>query len=74
MKNGRSDISLIQVAYDLDSEKTRRRELDSLERAMKELKLNKSLILTEDTEDEIKIGSKPVVVRPIYKWLLEQAV
>ena len=74
VKNGRSDISLIQVAYDLDSEKTRRRELDSLERAMKELKLNKALILTEDTEDEIKIGSKPVVVRPIYKWLLEQAV
>jgi predicted AAA+ superfamily ATPase len=71
IKNGRKDISLIQVADNLDNEKTRQREIDALIHAMDELKINKALILTEDTEEEIKLKGKIILAQPIYKWLLE---
>ena len=70
-KNGKKDISLVQVADNLDNEKTRQREIDALTYAMDELKLKKALILTEDTEEEIKLKGKAILVQPIYKWLLE---
>ena len=70
-KNGKKDISLIQVADNLDNEKTKQREIDALTYAMDELKLKKALILTEDTEEEIKLKGKVLLVQPIYKWLLE---
>jgi len=70
IKNGKKDISLIQVADNLDNEKTRQREIDALTYAMDELKLKKALILTEDTEEEIKLKGKVLLVQPIYKWLL----
>jgi len=70
-KNGKKDISLVQVADNLDNEKTRQREIDALTYAMDELKLKKALILTEDSEEEIKLKGKAILVQPIYKWLLE---
>ena len=69
-KNGKKDISLIQVADNLDNEKTKQREIDALTYAMDELKLKEALILTEDTEEEIKLKGKVLLVQPIYKWLL----
>ena len=54
----------------MDNEKTRHRELNALIKAMDELKLKTALILTEDTEEEIALEGKVVVVKPIYKWLL----
>jgi len=70
IKNGRKDISLIQVADNLDNEKTRQREINALTHAMDELKLKKGLILTEDTEEEIKSKGGVISVQPVYKWLL----
>jgi predicted AAA+ superfamily ATPase len=72
VKSGRRDIALIQVSDNLDNEKTRQREINSLNRAMDELKLKKGLILTEDTDEEIKINGRVISVQPIYKWLLER--
>lgn len=71
IKNGKKDISLIQVADNLDNEKTREREIDALTHAMDELKIKKALILTEDTEEEIKLKGKVILAHPVYKWLLE---
>jgi hypothetical protein len=71
IKSGKNDLSLIQVADNLDNERTRHRELKALEKAMDELKLKTGFILTEDTEEKIKIEDKVIVVKPIYKWLLE---
>ena len=71
IKNGRKDISLIQVTDNLDSEKTRQREIGALTRAMDELQVKKALILTEDVEEEIKLKGKVILTRPVYKWLLE---
>jgi len=52
----------------------RRRELNALEKAMDELKLKTALILTEDTEEEIALKGKILIVKPIYKWLLGDGV
>lgn len=71
VKSGRKGIAVIQVSDNLDNEKTRQREINSLSRAMDELKLKKGLILTEDTDEEIKANGKVISVQPIYKWLLE---
>ena len=71
VRSGKKDIGLIQTADNLDSEKTRQRELGSLERALEELKLREALILTEDREEEIKLKGSVITVKPIYKWLLE---
>lgn len=71
IKKGRKDISLIQAVDNLDSQKSRQREIDALSRAMGELKVKKALILTEDAEEEIKSKGKVIMVAPIYKWLLE---
>jgi len=71
VKSGRKDIRLIQVADNLDNEKARVREINSLERAMTELKLKEALILTQDNEEEIKLKGQIITVKPVYKWLLE---
>jgi len=71
VKSGKKKVGLIQVADNLDNEKARVREINSLERAMHELKLREALILTEDNEEEIKLKEKVIVAKPVYKWLLE---
>jgi len=73
IKSGRKDFQLIQVAEHIDSDKTRQREISALDAAMEELGLSTGLILTDDTEEEIKHQKKVIVVKPIYKWLLEIA-
>jgi predicted AAA+ superfamily ATPase len=70
VKSGKNDLLLIQIADNLDNEKTRSRELNALIKAMDELRLKTALILTEDTEEEIALEGKVVMVKPIYKWLL----
>jgi len=72
VKKGKKDLGLIQVTDNLDNEKTRTRELNSLMKAMDELKLSSALILTEDTDEEIKLKGKAITVKPIYKWLLKE--
>ena len=71
IKDNKKGLFLIQVADNLDNKKTREREIDALTYAMDELKLKNALILTEDTEEEIKLKGKIILVKPIYKWLLE---
>lgn len=70
VKTGRKDVKLIQVADNLNNDKTRRREIDSLVKAMEELKLKVGLILADDTEEDLQIAGKSIKVMPLYKWLL----
>ncbi len=74
VKSGKKDITLIQVVDHLDHEKTRQREVNALMKAMDELKLKTGLILTDDTEEKMTADGKVIIVKPIYKWLLEAAV
>ena len=71
VRPSKKDMRLIQVVDNLDSDKTRQREVNALIKAMDELKLKTSLILTEDTEEKITSDGKVIMVKPIYKWLLE---
>jgi predicted AAA+ superfamily ATPase len=72
VKSGKKNLQLIQVADNLDNDKTRQREINSLTRAMEELKLKEALILTDDTEDDLEIEGKRIKVIPLYKWLLRE--
>jgi predicted AAA+ superfamily ATPase len=61
---------LIQVAWNIMDEATRKREENSLIRAMDEFNLSKGLILTEDNEEIIEKEGKTIEYIPLWKWLL----
>jgi len=61
---------LINVTYTLDEEKTKKREIDSLLKGMRELATEKSTIITWDEKENIQIGSKTIRIIPAYEWLL----
>jgi len=63
--------SLIQVAWDLADKKTRDREIKALIEAMNELNLNQGMILTDNERESLKSGSKKIIIKPVYQWLLE---
>ncbi len=51
---------------------TKNRELRSLQKAMKELKVDKATIITEDQEGEEKLNGFTVKTVPLWKWLLTE--
>lgn len=71
IKEGLKITNAIQVSLKLDNIKTKNREIEGLIGALKEYKLKKGLILTLDKEDEIKKGDKKIIIKPVWKWLLE---
>jgi hypothetical protein len=60
----------MQVCYQL-SEDNRDREIKGLLEAAGKTKATKALILTMEQEQEIKRQKKRIVVKPAWKWLLE---
>lgn len=63
--------ALMQVCWDMADTDTRKREFDSLRQAMEELKLNKAIILTYNSQEIAREGKKTITVLPVYKWLFE---
>ena len=70
ISNGRSTNRLIQVCYDYN-EKDKNREIQWLIESMQEFKLKEGLILTLDQEEEFSIEGKKIIVKPVWKWMLE---
>ena len=68
--NKRKVENAIQVCYELN-EKNKEREIKGLVEAMDKFKLKKGLILTFDQEEEINIDKKKILIKPVWKWLLE---
>ena len=68
--NNRRVIQAIQVCYDINEE-NREREISGLKEAMKQFKLKEGLILTNSQEEEIKFDGKKMIIKPVWKWLLE---
>ncbi len=60
--------SLIQVCYDLSSEKTLKREVDSLIECAGELKCSKLLIVTMNEERVIEKNGYEIKVIPVYRF------
>ncbi|HLC90934.1 MAG TPA: ATP-binding protein [Candidatus Nanoarchaeia archaeon] len=63
-------IQAIQVCYELNDE-NRSREIAGLTEAMARFKLKEGLLLTNGQEEKIRVGRKKIVVKPVWKWLLE---
>ena len=61
---------VIQVCYEL-SEETKERELIGLTEAMEKFKLKEGLLLTNSQEDESVLNGKKIIIKPVWKWLLE---
>jgi predicted AAA+ superfamily ATPase len=70
IREGSKITAALQVTWKLTNE-DREREINGLAEAMDKFKLKEGLILTNDQEDEIKISGKKIVVKPVWKWLLE---
>lgn len=71
VKEGKTIKELIQVSWNLKNADAREREVRALFEAMKELRLKKAMILTDDSEETINLGINVINVIPAYKWLLE---
>ena len=61
----------IQVSVELDSNPdTLQRELDAFRKMQKEIPLKRRIIVTMEEERTIETEFGPVVVVPVWKWLL----
>ena len=61
-----------QVCYNLN-EDNKSREVEGLLGAIKFFKLKEGLILTFDQEAEFEVEGKKIIVKPVWKWLLENS-
>jgi uncharacterized protein len=68
-ENERS-VEAIQVTMALNV--NREREYSGLLEALEAYELDRGLILTEGEEFEETVQGKKIIVRPIWKWLMEQ--
>lgn len=59
-----------QVAWLIDDETTRERELKGLDEACEYLRLSEGIIITFDQEDTIRYRDKIVHIVPVYKYFL----
>ena len=62
---------IYQVCWDLSDPKTKSREVKSLLKAMKELKLKEGFILNKDFEGEVKDREMKIIYLPLWKFLLD---
>lgn len=63
---------LIQVSYSLSNPETKKREINALIFAMKELNIQHSIIITYDENEEINIEEGQIKFIPVWKWLITQ--
>lgn len=69
VKEGRKITEAVQVVKVLDNN-NEKRELGGLLEAMEKFNLKEGLIVTENQEEEKKIGGRKVKIIPAWKWLL----
>lgn len=70
IKQGLKVNQLVQVCYNINDLKTKKREIRALKKAYKEFKCRNILIITEDYEAEEKIDTMKIKFIPLWKWLL----
>ena len=64
-------MKLIQVAYDIAAEKTRRRELSALFAAGRKFKCDDLVLVTDHENEIVKEGRQTIRVVDAVTWLLE---
>lgn len=70
--NGNKALIAIQVAYDISSEKTRKREISGLLLAAQKTGCKELLLLTDHQYDEIEKDGHKIVIRPVYDFVLSE--
>jgi len=65
--------SAIQVCWNIEDLKTKKREIDSLIVGLEDLNLKEGLVITEDYENVEYYKEFEIKFTPLYKWLLNQA-
>lgn len=70
IRDGINITKAIQVTRSLNDNK--KREMNGLLEALQTYKLKEGLILTLDCEDKIVEDKKKIIIKPVWKWLLEQ--
>ncbi len=71
IKQGLKITEAIQVSLSLSNPRTKKREIEGLADAMNKYKLKQGTILTLEDEDEFDENGKKIIVKPVWKWLLE---
>ncbi|MFH1238123.1 MAG: ATP-binding protein [archaeon] len=71
VKDREKVLLAIQVCYEFNDE-NQDREINGLLEALNELKLKTGLILTYNQEDEFEIDGKKIILKPVWKWLMEE--
>lgn len=69
VQEGHKLKELVQVALDMNNEKTRTRELKALFKAMDEADLTAGTVVTYENEEEITEGGKTIRLVPAYQYL-----
>jgi hypothetical protein len=72
LRKGYEIYEAIQVSKNLYDKDTRKREIEGLLEPLDTFELNQGLILTEDEESEEVISGKKIIIKPIWKWILER--
>ncbi len=70
LKEQNKITQLIQVCHNLNSPKTKEREIKALVCASEELKCNNLLIITDDEEGQEEADGKKITKISLWKWLL----
>jgi len=70
IKKGVSIIKLVQVCYDIASERTKKREVSALLKAMDKFGISEGYVITWDYEKTEIYNNKKVIFYPLWKFLL----
>lgn len=71
IKKGVKLVQAIQVSLKIDKANTKQREMGGLKDAMKKYNLEEGIILTLEEEKTIIEGDKKIIIKPVWKWLIE---
>ena len=72
IKEGKKVKQLIQVCFDIENFNTHGREVKAIVKASEEFKCNNLLILTNSLEKQEVSKGKKIIIKPVWKWLLEK--
>ncbi|MFH1915860.1 MAG: ATP-binding protein [Nanoarchaeota archaeon] len=72
IRTGTKITAAIQVCHTLD-DFNKEREFKGLQEAIQKFKLSEGTLLTMNQEDEFTIEGKKIIVRPVWKWLLDHS-
>jgi predicted AAA+ superfamily ATPase len=61
----------IQVCADISNPVTKKREIEGLTQAMIKYKLKEGMILTMENEETIIAEGRKIIIKPVWKWLVE---